>query len=697
MIPLQANDRVIKFKVLDGDHVCGQIQLPISQIPRRQEEAYPVQVPLQQHKRCANPSGSLVYQSYVSKFRPVNNNQLSANSQETGSTGSRRGSLSVISSLSSSLTNLTKLRSSSKSGSGRGEDSDKDSVRASGGKAESRRRGELPAGSGGMAESRRRGSQPNISVMMPPADRVVNSEPARNGEGGQSQPASGVSGGGNGGGAWRVYEVEDPEAASSSMAESISMNSNSSLPTVLNTGSPQRFAPQSAASSAPVPQRRISTSSTTTNVSSVSAPPVAAKPVPLARSGPSYGSSAYSSGSSFASSAAADVSAAQPSLSGSTATSVSTLAAADERAMRMSVPAVFEQTEARARAPVPAPAPAPTLQVFPSQYQFQKGHSVHGTGSASTVRAAAPQVETDTSNINFAKRPRVVSVDPPEGSVQGGTKLRICGENLGDQQSDVRAVYICGSNCVSSLFWRSSGELIVTTKPWRECTGFIVVETPHGRSNSAIQFSFRDYKAQPSAPSPQPAGNLPPAASRRRVATANLGLEYETTDTVQVGPNNVHLAVSNGATQADVPSFANPLELTSEICRLRSRVQELEAQNAHLRTDGERLQQYIDSLTQKILSRCPELLCADNGADKSKAAQQPKPRARSSSLFSLLGIGQKEDEKAARKDTIEQLRQFSAQQNVTPVAPQRPLAQQPANGAYESANPSMIMTNVMQL
>lgn len=264
-----------------------------------------------------------------------------------------------------------------------------------------------------------------------------------------------------------------------------------------------------------------------------------------------------------------------------------------------------------------------------------------------------------------AKRPRVACIDPVEGSVLGDTKLLIRGDNLGDQPTDVQAVYICGSNCTSTLNWLDCKQILVTTKPWRECTGFVIVETRHGRSNSVAQFSFKDYASRCSS-----SNSHAPALHTEPLCKAS-------------------------DTRPQSASFANPLELTSEICRLRSQVQELQMQNAQLAVDRDRLQQYIDSLTQKVLLRCPEVLCADNGGDKRNSGsikpegQLSQSRLRSSSLFSLLKAGQT-DPKAARTQTIEQLRCFSSQSSTTNDCNANQLAV--PNGSLQPAK-SMVLLN----
>ncbi len=95
-----------------------------------------------------------------------------------------------------------------------------------------------------------------------------------------------------------------------------------------------------------------------------------------------------------------------------------------------------------------------------------------------------------------ASPPAIAGVSPPCGSVWGGTQLAIKGTSLGLDKSDIIGLYVCGSNCLSSLQYESQEIIYCRTKPWRACVGSVLVVTSSGgRSSPTAKFAF--YQDEP--------------------------------------------------------------------------------------------------------------------------------------------------------------------------------------------------------
>ncbi|XP_074651302.1 uncharacterized protein LOC141906050 [Tubulanus polymorphus] len=92
------------------------------------------------------------------------------------------------------------------------------------------------------------------------------------------------------------------------------------------------------------------------------------------------------------------------------------------------------------------------------------------------------------------RKPHITGISPMVGPVEGGTRITIRGDNLGDSLEDVIGLFICSANCLANIEYESPKKLYCTTKPWKVSTGNIVVVTQSGgRGSSAVQFQFIDY------------------------------------------------------------------------------------------------------------------------------------------------------------------------------------------------------------
>lgn len=59
---------------------------------------------------------------------------------------------------------------------------------------------------------------------------------------------------------------------------------------------------------------------------------------------------------------------------------------------------------------------------------------------------------------DIALRPLITGLSPKEGVP--GTQIKIRGENLGKNQSDLVALSICGTDCLMSAKWKSPSLII---------------------------------------------------------------------------------------------------------------------------------------------------------------------------------------------------------------------------------------------
>ena len=99
--------------------------------------------------------------------------------------------------------------------------------------------------------------------------------------------------------------------------------------------------------------------------------------------------------------------------------------------------------------------------------------------------------------------PEVTGISPKEGTTEGQTRLTIRGTNLGVNLPDVVGLYVCGSNCLSTIEYISANKLHCTTKAWRPGSGDIIIVTQSGgRGKCSVQFTFVEppQENQPEAP-----------------------------------------------------------------------------------------------------------------------------------------------------------------------------------------------------
>ncbi len=89
--------------------------------------------------------------------------------------------------------------------------------------------------------------------------------------------------------------------------------------------------------------------------------------------------------------------------------------------------------------------------------------------------------------------PEINKITPNIVPVKGGTKLCIEGHHLGKQKTDIIGLYVCGANCLKTLEYESDSVLYCTTKEWKVCTGYIVIETlSGGKAKSKVTLTFTE-------------------------------------------------------------------------------------------------------------------------------------------------------------------------------------------------------------
>ena len=85
-----------------------------------------------------------------------------------------------------------------------------------------------------------------------------------------------------------------------------------------------------------------------------------------------------------------------------------------------------------------------------------------------------------STDLIMDQRPDIRSVTPDVVSCEGDVELSICGVNLGTCKEDIVGLFVCGANLLKTVEYVSSEEIRCTTKPWKVCSGHVVMETQSG-------------------------------------------------------------------------------------------------------------------------------------------------------------------------------------------------------------------------
>lgn len=99
------------------------------------------------------------------------------------------------------------------------------------------------------------------------------------------------------------------------------------------------------------------------------------------------------------------------------------------------------------------------------------------------------------------KIPIIHSVTPIEGPIEGGTRVRIEGKNLGLSKADIMELLICECDHADYVEFESSSRIFLKTKPSSAGIGDIMLETESGGIGS-LKNCFRYI--DPNAPEPPP-------------------------------------------------------------------------------------------------------------------------------------------------------------------------------------------------
>ena len=129
--------------------------------------------------------------------------------------------------------------------------------------------------------------------------------------------------------------------------------------------------------------------------------------------------------------------------------------------------------------------------------------------------------------------PQITTITPSTVSTKGGTRICLQGSNLGNDKNDIIGLFLCGANCLKSLEYVSGSKLFCTTKPWKVCTGFVVIETrsggkgkstvqlifteepPYGASNISMETPTRGSLSVQTSVSPAVSPNVSPVTTRK--------------------------------------------------------------------------------------------------------------------------------------------------------------------------------------
>lgn len=116
-------------------------------------------------------------------------------------------------------------------------------------------------------------------------------------------------------------------------------------------------------------------------------------------------------------------------------------------------------------------------------------------GDAGDVGAAPNNLQT---NGTTDLQPEVIIISPKKGTVSGGTKLTIRGNNLGTEAADVVALTVCGVDCLEGLEYESPSTVYCTTAPGRHGTGPVTLETASGGDAvSLATFTYVEVSHEP--------------------------------------------------------------------------------------------------------------------------------------------------------------------------------------------------------
>uniref|UniRef100_A0A0N5AA74 Exocyst complex component 2 n=1 Tax=Syphacia muris TaxID=451379 RepID=A0A0N5AA74_9BILA len=97
-------------------------------------------------------------------------------------------------------------------------------------------------------------------------------------------------------------------------------------------------------------------------------------------------------------------------------------------------------------------------------------------------------VDTITNNVHDTPiRPSITGLSPKEGVP--GTQIKIRGENLGNGQSDILVLSICGTDCLMSARWKSPSLIVARVGQAKRGVGEVILVTKSlGRSVSSVTF-----------------------------------------------------------------------------------------------------------------------------------------------------------------------------------------------------------------
>ncbi|XP_064653327.1 uncharacterized protein LOC135503621 isoform X2 [Lineus longissimus] len=250
--------------------------------------------------------------------------------------------------------------------------------------------------------------------------------------------------------------------------------------------------------------------------------------------------------------------------------------------------------------------------------------------------------------------PKIADVTPNEVMVDGGVKITISGEFLGNGREDVIGLFLASLNCLDTLEYESPKRIHCWTKTWKPCSGPVVVVTQSGgrgvSNHASTQFAFlssQDIECDSIN------GEM-----FERNNNLNLSLSSEETGYVSDGSKKDHKEMSKEEKRLSllsVPGQENPhpkpekkhkrteslqnilqalaptkdksssltkadmitelqkikmenLKLTADNQGLKTRNQNLLIQNKELQDQNDNLKVYIDKLLTRVIDKCPDVL-----------------------------------------------------------------------------------------
>uniref|UniRef100_A0A914X6A0 FIP-RBD domain-containing protein n=1 Tax=Plectus sambesii TaxID=2011161 RepID=A0A914X6A0_9BILA len=215
------------------------------------------------------------------------------------------------------------------------------------------------------------------------------------------------------------------------------------------------------------------------------------------------------------------------------------------------------------------------------------------------------QMGVERTNVNSGhKEPILSSVEPESGPVWGGTRITITGEHLGEDAADIVGLYVCGSNCLSTLEYESPNRISCVTKAWRACIGSVaVITTSGGRGVCATRFSFV----------PETDGNL--LEVHDNVDTISLNDEPDLALHEDYRPRVTWTDLLRKVDESTQTSneILSPVKLTQsqkvELDDLRELVETLQQQVRDLKETNQQQKRYVDALVARVIEECPTALC----------------------------------------------------------------------------------------